>query len=386
MTGAIIDRVLNLASNDLDPIVQAVLNDHSATATGSLSCEPIGAISVGIGTEAILKVAGEANTDSGKLRWSVVIKATVMSGSDITAGDPRVEVEAYDSDLFDAVNTGMRAPRCYRVQRLEDRQVWLWLEDLSGMLGPPWGISDYARASKHVGHFAGYWGTQNLPSAQFLRTDNTIQYSLWSNFGSGFMRLRPDEVVESVIKKSLSESDYFAAMKLGTSVGMGGPVVRSSPQLLVHGDCHPRNLFLSPDNAAIEEAVAFDWASIGTGHISTDIGNLVGSGLTWHEDEFRSTIESESQFYEGFLTGIALGGWQGDPDLARLNYLFGVCQYGMRIAGCAAVIDQRLGLHEFFVDRCGESSAEAALDAYASRLERMSPLAEELESLVGQLQ
>ena len=65
MTKAIFDRVLNLDSAELDPIVQAALNDDSATATGSLSSQSVGAPSIGAGTLAITKIAGDANTSNG---------------------------------------------------------------------------------------------------------------------------------------------------------------------------------------------------------------------------------------------------------------------------------------------------------------------------------
>ena len=149
MTREITDRVLNLNSSDLDPIVQAVLNDDSATATGSLSCEPTGAQSMGAGTLAILKVGGQARTITGEKSWSVVLKA--MYTGEASRGrrnDPLVEINAYDSDLFDGENNGMRVARCYRIDRLPDDEVWLWIEDLSGWIGPPWDSSDYERASE----------------------------------------------------------------------------------------------------------------------------------------------------------------------------------------------------------------------------------------------
>ena len=112
MTDEIANRVLNMATGDLDSIVRAVLDDKSASATGSLNCQSTGGLSKGTGTLAILKVGGQANTSSGSKKWSVVIKAMHADESArMEGGSPRVEIDAYDSGLLDVLNTGMRAAR-----------------------------------------------------------------------------------------------------------------------------------------------------------------------------------------------------------------------------------------------------------------------------------
>ncbi|MBT3995686.1 MAG: phosphotransferase, partial [Chloroflexi bacterium] len=319
---------MSLDSGDLDPIAQAVLKDDSATVTGSLDCKPVGAISAGLGTLAILHVSGSANTDAGSKNWSTVIKAMAIEEQTEYFGGPLIEVDAYASTLFEQQAIGMRAARCYRIDRRADGQVWLWLEDLFDWVGPPWDIDQYLRACKNVGHFAGFQSIQDVPSAKFLSHDQGTKAS-WSTVGRVFMDLGPDEVTESVLKTSLPDSAYKTVMKIGDAAIAASPLIQASPQLLVHGDCHPRNLFLSHEGADRQEAVAIDWARIGVGRIGTDIGNLVGSGMTWHDDEFNMTLSSEKAFFESFLEGLGQGGWQGDRNLARADFLFGICNYGM---------------------------------------------------------
>jgi hypothetical protein len=382
MTQEIIDRVLSLDSADLDPIVQAVLNDSSATATGDLNCEPVAGLSAGVGTLAILKVGGEASTSSGSKKWSVVIKA-INTVSQSELGDEQIfEITAYDSGLLDDANAGMRAARCYRIDRLPGGEVWLWIEDLSGWLGPPWNSSDYERAAHDVGIRSGHWASREIPSALKMGIDRTISRFTWESIGKALLRIDTASETVSLLKRVLPESSYLAVQKLATAVELARSAVEAGPRTLVHGDCHPRNMFLSPSDAARQETVAFDWATIGTDHIGADMGTMIGSGMSWHEDEFRMLLDSEHQFYQAFLDGLILGGWNGDSDLARISYLYVVCGYGMPTAMGAVNLSEQLRFHDHFVERSGEPTPEAAFNAYASRFERMLPLAEELIALV----
>lgn len=387
MTEEIISRVLNLDSDQLDPVVQAVLNDDSATATGDLSCEPTGAQSMGAGTLAILKVAGQARTTAGEKSWSAVVKAMDTGGtSTLSNNTPRIEINAYESDLFDGKDIGVRAARCYRIDRLAGDEVWLWIEDLSDWIGPPWSVRDYERASEAVGRFSGFWSTRDLPSASFLKSNTTAGRFTLEKMATGFMELQPGVDPDPLMKRVLPETTYKAALKVASITDKASPVLEASQEIFSHGDCHPRNLFLSPEGAAVKEIVAFDLAAVGAGYLGTDIGTLVGSGLSWGQDEFRMVVSSEKKFYRVFLSGLIHGGWQGDPDVARFNFLFLVCRYGLGIVGGSIMIGNRGTRRDFFMKRTGEDSLEEAFEAYASRLPILEPLAEELESLAERLQ
>ena len=101
----------------------------------------------------------------------------------------------------------------------------------------------------------------------------------------------------------------------------------------------------------------------------------------WQEDEFRMIVSSECQFYQAYQEGLTRGSGQGKPDAARLIYLFGVCGYEMLLAGAAIALGNNLSRHDFFLERSGEQTTEAAFHSYASRLEMLMPPAEELLSL-----
>ena len=373
-------------STDLDPIVQAVLNDDSATVTGSLNCEPTGGLSMGQGTQAILKISGIARTASGEKAWSTVLKVVSIDDS---YGDfqnnPRTEVDAYDSRLLEK-SPGLRTTRCYRLDRLPDQEVWLWLEDLSGWIGPPWDSREYERASEDIGLFSGHWSTQELPSAEFLVPNGTATRFTLPNMAEGFMKLDPGVDPEPVMRSVLPERTYRSVMRFDSITSAARPFLESGAEIFSHGDCHPRNLFLSPEEAPKRETVAVDLAGVGAGYLGTDIGTLLGSGMTWHIDEFRMILSSEHLFFDAYLKGLLLGGWQGDRDVARFNFLFPLCRYGMSTAGVAVAIGNHLPRRDFFAERSGEESPEEAFESYTSRLPLLEPLAEELESLAERLQ
>ena len=137
MTEEIQDRVLNLNCSELDPIVQAVLDDETSTSLVSLSCQSMGAPSVGARTLTIGKINGKANTSGGSKPWPAVVKAIDTSQTSKMGDNSLKEIATYESGLLKFGGRSMRAARCSRVERLPERHVWLWLEGLSEWIGPP---------------------------------------------------------------------------------------------------------------------------------------------------------------------------------------------------------------------------------------------------------
>ena len=385
MTQEIIDRVLNLDSNDLDPIVQAVLNDDSATATGSLSSHSVGSPSIGAGTLAIAKITGEANTSYGVMPWSAVIKAIDTAQVTRVGGDALREIAAYETGLLNFEGRGMRAARCFRVENLPENHVWLWLEDLSEWVDSPWSADEYLQASKQIGLFTGYWSTREPPSGLLMNVDRTLARYSWQEIGWSMMGVDENESPDPLLQRGLPRNYYLVAQKLGMAADSARAILTTGDRVFSHGDCHPRNLFLSPENDPRQRMVAVDWPHVGVDLLGADFGSMIGSGLSWHEDEFKTLFESESQCFEAFAEGLSEGGWSGDRATARMHYLFGICGYGMMFAAAAVNIGEQLEHHDWFIHRSGAASPEEAFEAYASRAALLGDMAEELESLAGQL-
>ena len=163
----IITRLLSYTATELNPIARAVLEDDTASVIGRQSCESVAGLSMGPGTLGIARLEGNARTGSGVKPWSVVVKALEFSDesrSTVLHVSPDKEVSAYENDLISGGGTGMRAARCYRIDRHPDHQTWLWIEDLSKWIGPPWNLTDYVRASRDIGQFSGHWATDPDPS------------------------------------------------------------------------------------------------------------------------------------------------------------------------------------------------------------------------------
>lgn len=385
MTKAIFDRVLNLDSAELDPIVQAALNDDSATATGSLSSQSVGAPSIGAGTLAITKIAGDANTSNGSRAWSAVIKAIDTLETTRVGGDAIREITAFETGLLNFGGRGMRAVRCYRVEQLPENHVWLWLEDLSEWIGSPWSVDEYLRASKQIGLFTGYWSAQELPDGLLLNIDRTLARYSWQDIGWSMMGVGENESPDPLLRQGLPGHYYSVAQKLGMAADSARAILANGERVFSHGDCHPRNMFLPPENGLTDRMVAVDWPHVGSDLLGADFGSLIGSGLSWHDDEFKILFESESKCFEAFSEGLFEGGWSGDQATARMHFLFGVCGYGMMFAAAAVNIGENLQHRDWFIGRSGAASPEEAFEAYASRAAQLGDMAEELESLAAQL-
>jgi hypothetical protein len=165
MTDSIIEQVTLLEPAELAPIVRGILGDASAQVQPGWRVEPAGALFNGRGTLGLWKVTGDALSQGETTSWSVILKVFVIEERtirDYHHEEPEREIEVYRSDLFD-VPSGMRPATCYRIQELDNGQVWLWLEDLSEASGPPWSDAQYLTAARKVGIFNGYWLQRSLP-------------------------------------------------------------------------------------------------------------------------------------------------------------------------------------------------------------------------------
>ena len=368
---------------DLHQIAEAVLNDRSAHVVGQQRCEPIAGLSMGLGTLALVRLQGNADTGSGLKPWSVVIKVIEIV-DDVESIDrmvsPEREISAYRAGDFDGGESGMRAAHCYRIDQPSRSQVWLWIEDLSDWTGPSWNLKEYTRASEDVGLFTAYWAANSPPSKLDLPRHIGINRFTWANIAR-LADLDTDSELNRRIQSILPRSSYIASQKLSDAVAQASPVVGTGRNQLVHGDCHPRNIFLSPPEETNQETVAIDWAGIGLGPIGNDIGTLVGSGMSWGENEFQMLFRSERELFEAFFSGLGKGGWQGSRDFVRLSYLSNVCGYGMYFGAIAVILSEERSRRDFFLERSGECTAEDAFQKYVTRLELLETLADEVLTL-----
>jgi hypothetical protein len=166
------------AKSELDTVVRSIFDDPSASVVPGWIVGPLGSVSKGIGTLALLKVEGFAQTGGTKQGWSAVLKIMTLcaEGGVGQVGSVDGEVEAYRHGLFEDPSTGFRSARAYSITSKSADVVWLWTEDLSGYDGVPWSTEKYLQSAVTLGRKKGRLMGQS------------IQDYPWMNHGAGMDR------------------------------------------------------------------------------------------------------------------------------------------------------------------------------------------------------
>lgn len=176
----ILKRVEGYASSELESIVRAALRNNSASVLEGVATEHITDPSLRDDTVALLRVQGTAEVGGTNQSWSVVLKVVEAPGNlspDIPLSGER-EAAAYESGFLDSQFSGVRAASLYSVQR-SDGLVWLWIEDLKQLAGPPWTIGNYATAAVGIGQFAGACALELPYDQDWMAVDRII--SRWGH-------------------------------------------------------------------------------------------------------------------------------------------------------------------------------------------------------------
>ena len=87
------------------------------------------------------------------------------------------------------------------------------------------------------------------------------------------------------VRRALPGESYVRALQFGDDLSRLTAAIREVPRTVAHGDCDVRNLFTSYDPTGRFKLMAIDLASVGIEPIGSDIGTLLGSSLTWGDEE-----------------------------------------------------------------------------------------------------
>jgi hypothetical protein len=374
-------QLLEYPEDELQPIVRSVLQDDSAEVAGDTECGSVAGLSTGPGTLALERLSGRAETIDGLCKWSVVVKAMQVEGL-VTSGNsawmsPEAEIAAYQSVLCEPRNSGMRPARCYKVDPRPDGQTWLWIEDLSGLQGSPWMLENYLVAAKDLGIFSGKEASRGQNHAAGLKTHPGESRFTWHSM----RHMADQESVENFdefLRGNLPTSTYRTSKKFGDAIEAAESKFGKGESILVHGDCHARNMFVVSNPTDHDQTVAIDWAGVGLGSVGVDVGTAYGSGLTWGQEEFSMLADSEPEFFEYFSDGFSSAAGRKISQNERLDYLYYVCGYAKYFGIIAAVMVAGGRRQEFMLARSGEPTTEKAYESMIHRGERLEHLADEL--------
>ncbi|MBC7316833.1 MAG: phosphotransferase, partial [Chloroflexi bacterium] len=193
------------------------------------------------------------------LPWALVIK--VLRPHPIyPRRDWDLEALLYREGPFALLPAGVRAPRCYGVERRREDEWWLWLEAIKERPGLEWEWEEFTEAARRLGHFNGaYLAGYPLPEARWLQHDALRAYirryapdvpRLWEGLEQRhplIVRMCPPDVAIDLKHLWHRRKDL-----LNTLDGL--------PQIFCHNDAGARNLFLGQGGL-----VAVDWDFAGRG-------------------------------------------------------------------------------------------------------------------------
>jgi hypothetical protein len=285
-----------------------------------------------INPDGLFRVYGHGR-DNGETRpWSVVLK--VLHQPNHTPEPANLwywkrELEAVQSGLFATLPDAICAPRFYGVTVQHDSD-WLWMEHLTDAVAAPWRLEEYAYAAHQLGRFnAAYLHDTPLPEAPWLcrghaRTwaEGLPPHAAWDD--SIVQRFFSHTLRQRVIQLWAERERFYAMLEW-------------LPQVFSHFDFQRRNLFLRPGASGQQEIVAVDWGLCGIGALGGDLYSLVGSSAVMLEWPPAQLAALDEAVFAAYIDGLGVGGWDGDPRLARLGYTAWLAlHWGMALPAGAA--------------------------------------------------
>lgn len=284
-------------------------------------------------TGGLFLFTGNGWIEGERRAWSAVLKLVEMPPEGCTEPQEscywRRELLAYPSGLLASLPSGVRAPRCFGVHEHE-RGGWLWLEHVQESAPAHWTLDHYQRAAHHLGRFAGaqLMGAP-LPDAPWLCGSLFRTFyedgSWWERFSdpASLNNAWQRPLVQAVFPNPLPQQ----VQRIWAEKEIFLTALERLPQVFCHNDAHRRNLMLVESKAGQEELLAFDWAFCGRGALGADLGELVGTTLSYFAVHPRQAADLEAAALEGYLDGLRQAGWQGDERLPWLGYLLSLALY-----------------------------------------------------------
>ena len=268
----------------------------------------------------VIRFSGTARDRGRSIPWALVLKIVATSG---TPDDPSLpdngdrEPLAYQSGFLDGLS-GLRAPRCFGVQKRPAGDYWLWLEDIVDNIGREWPVQRYTQAARHLGrfnaaHLAEHSGFSHAWLSRSPLRDAVRQVS------PGVQRL-PEALGNAFVAQAVSPSSAAALAVLLQESEALLDVLDLMPQSICHWDAHRANLFSRMTTEGEEETVAIDWAGVGWGPLGSELSKLLSQTVNFFGLDPRTLSALDAELFERYLEGLRETGWQGDRRAVRFGY------------------------------------------------------------------
>ncbi|WP_169739899.1 phosphotransferase [Actinospica robiniae] len=278
----------------------------------------------------------------------------------------RREVEAYESGFAHSAfrDAGIRAPSLHSLDTRADGSIELWLEDVVGPSG-------FEVPTQRLGRFAHELGVGQARWAGRVPSSAELPW-LSRGWLAQYLRHGPHATVD------ISDADWddpavrawpaetrHSLRRLWESRSQALDAATACARTLCHLDLWPANLIEDSSGTS----VLIDWAFVGEGAVGEDPANLIVDSVTDGLIDMASLPELAEAITDGYVKGLAEGGWAGSADETRAA-----------IAACAVAKYSWLGAQVVASaanDRKGGTDPGRD-DATFEAMERSKPLAQQL--------
>lgn len=208
-----------------------------------------------------------------------------------------------------------------------DGSVGLWLEDVEGPSAFAWSVERLGRFGYELGVGQGRWAGRVPPPAElpWLSRRWLAQYLA---HGPGAQGGIDEAAWDSPAVQAWSAETRGALRRLWHARTRLLAAAEDLPRTLCHLDLWPANLIEDGSGTS----VLIDWAFVGEGAIGEDPANLLVDSVTDGLMDIALLPDLVAAVIEGYVKGLADGGWTGCADEARTA-----------IATCASAKWGRLG-------------------------------------------
>lgn len=296
-------------------------------------------------TGGLYRFQGNGWIGSQKMPWSAILKIVLRpeEGCDMPQELCywRREPLVYQSEMLAALPEPIHAPRCYGVSQHADGN-WIWLEDIQESADTDWSLEQFQRAARRLGQFAGAYLT-GTPIPNFPWLCGSLFRAFYAD-GDWWARFTDPTSANNAWQRSLVQAVYPEALRarvlrIWSEKREWIAANERLPQVFCHNDAHRRNLLWRQD-AGQEALVAIDWAFCGPGGLGNDLGELIGTSLSYFAFDPSRAGELETAVLAGYISGLRDAGWEGDTRLARLGYLIALALYWGGTLPCEVALAQ----------------------------------------------
>ncbi|MFC4116320.1 phosphotransferase [Nonomuraea zeae] len=260
--------------DDLTDLVRQALGDPAAE-VAEQRVEPVDCPAYALSTVGLHRVRGLTTSGAS---WSFFVKSVqslrVWDGLSQfpEAMRPlmgelfpwRTDVDAYLADQ--PLPDGLRMPRLYRLEVLDDYRLVMWLEDVQQAPGE-WDLDRYHRAARLLGELAAMRPARGPDTSLRTFATNVPPHVMIPAVLDDAVWRHP--LIAPHADEKLREDIAFLATRIDTILD----ALERLPHTGIHGDASPQNLLVPADGSA--EFVAVDWSWNSPGAVGFDLGQLL---------------------------------------------------------------------------------------------------------------